>query len=341
MWLPSWQRNRNVSPARERVPAPRSLRRRASFRPRLDALEDRWLPSTLTVLNNLDSGSGSLRADIGKAHNRDTIVFAPSLDGQTITLASGELYIKKNLTIDGPGAGQLTISAGHTSRIFEVAANYSLSLSGLTISNGFADSTQLGGGAISNHGTLEVSSCTLTSNQTGEYGGAILNDYSAKLTVTNTTLSGNFAGYGGAIANHGSLTIMGSTLSANSAVYGGAIYNTSGGALTINNSSLSDNSATDSGDGGAIACDAGSTMTLSNSTLNDDLASNMGGAISIYGPSTTAIATGCTLTNNDDLLGGNAIWIGSGIMTVSNSYFSGGGPYIDGPYTDGGGNTFT
>src|SRR5947209_3927714 len=72
---------------------------RPAFRPTLEALEDRWVPSTLTVLNNLDSGAGSLRADIAAAHNGDTIVFAPSLAGQTITLASGELFIKHSLTI--------------------------------------------------------------------------------------------------------------------------------------------------------------------------------------------------------------------------------------------------
>jgi len=32
------------------------------FRPRLEALEGRWLLSTLSVTNNLDSGPGSLRA---------------------------------------------------------------------------------------------------------------------------------------------------------------------------------------------------------------------------------------------------------------------------------------
>jgi hypothetical protein len=319
MWFPSWQRNRNGSPAVERVLASRSSRRRAGFRPRLDALEDRWLPSTLTVTNNLDSGSGSLRAAINKANRGDTIVFAPSLDGQTITLTSGELTIKKNITINGPAAGQLTISAGHTSRIFEVAAKYSLSLSGLTISNGFADSTQVGGGGIANHGTLAVSSCTLTSDQASEYGGAIINDYSATLAVTNTTLSGNYAYGGGAIANHGSLTITGSTLSANSANFGGAIYNTSGGALTLNNSTLSDNSATDSGDsgiipdGGAILCDAGSRATIN----------------------------GCTITNNSAYAGGGIYnYNDSAFLTVSNTTFSGNsGGDIYGSYIDGGGNT--
>jgi len=46
-------------------------------------LEDRYLLSTLTVLNTGDSGAGSLRDTISAAQNGDTIVFAPSLAGQT------------------------------------------------------------------------------------------------------------------------------------------------------------------------------------------------------------------------------------------------------------------
>src|SRR5947209_6075234 len=94
---------------------------RATCRPRLEALESRWVPSTLTVLNNLDSGTGSLRADIAAAASGDTIVFAPSLAGQTITLAYNELAITKSLTIQGLGAGQLTISGGGHTRVFDVS----------------------------------------------------------------------------------------------------------------------------------------------------------------------------------------------------------------------------
>src|SRR6516225_1711232 len=93
------------------------------FRPRLEALEGRWLPSTLTVTNNLDSGPGSLRAEIAAAQNNDKIVFAPSLNGKTIALTSGELAITKGLTIQGPGASQLTISGNNRFRVFEVNAS--------------------------------------------------------------------------------------------------------------------------------------------------------------------------------------------------------------------------
>src|SRR4051794_33323571 len=90
------------------------------FRPRLETLEGRIVPSTtLTVTNNLDSGAGSLRAEIARANSKDTIVFAPALAGKTITLTSGELDITRSLTIRGPGAGNLSISGGDAWRVFE------------------------------------------------------------------------------------------------------------------------------------------------------------------------------------------------------------------------------
>src|SRR6266700_2689193 len=64
---------------------------RRSFIPRLESLEDRTVLSTLTVLNALDKGAGSLRDTITNAKSGDTIVFDPSLAGQTITLTSDQL----------------------------------------------------------------------------------------------------------------------------------------------------------------------------------------------------------------------------------------------------------
>src|SRR5262249_45194004 len=82
MWFSSWLRNQTSN----RAPKGRAQHRPPRFRPRLEALEDRSLPSTLTVLNSADSGPGSLRAEITAAQNGDTIVFDPSLAGQTINL---------------------------------------------------------------------------------------------------------------------------------------------------------------------------------------------------------------------------------------------------------------
>src|SRR5262249_22715731 len=59
------------------------------------------------VMNNGDSGAGSLRQAILAACPGSTITFANSIN--LITLTSGELVINKNLTIQGPGANLLSV----------------------------------------------------------------------------------------------------------------------------------------------------------------------------------------------------------------------------------------
>ncbi len=92
-----------------------------------------------------------------------------------------------------------------------------------------------------------ISNSTLSGNS-APYGGGIIN-FEGTANISNSTLSGNSATYyGGGIfnlkgtANTGTFTISNSTLSGNSAgVYGGGIYNT--GTVTLSNSTLSGNSA--------------------------------------------------------------------------------------------------
>jgi hypothetical protein len=232
--------------SRRRAPAARP-----TFRPTLQALEDRWLPSTLTVLNNLDSGAGSLRAAIAASKPNGTIIFNPSLNGQTITLTSGELIISNSLTIAGPGAGNLTISGNFASRVFEVGQTQTnaikVTLSGLTISNGVAQDG-LGGGAIENFVSLTVSNCTLSGNAAlGGRGGAIFNT-GIGLTVSGCTLSNNSAAMaGGAIFTRNQTTVVGCTISGNSAPQGGGIDDALG--LTVDHCTVSGNVATSAGGG--------------------------------------------------------------------------------------------
>src|SRR5437660_12692809 len=100
-WLSLWPSANRKSKASRRDPCRghRSAVRR--FVPRVEALECRALPSTLTVLNNADSGDNSLRAMLALASSRDTINFDASLAGQRISLTSGALAIDSSLDIEG------------------------------------------------------------------------------------------------------------------------------------------------------------------------------------------------------------------------------------------------
>jgi hypothetical protein len=299
MSFSSWLRNRTSAHALRGRPQGRAAAPR--FRPHLEELEGRVVPSVLTVTNNNDHGGGSLRFEIAKAQNGDTVNFAPSLDGQTITLTTGELDIgtaktPKTIQIEGPGDSQLAVSGGGVSRVFAVGFPSQLILSGLTITGGYS----IGGGGIYNAGTLTVSGCTLSGNS-GGYGidgGGIYND--GTLTVSGCTLSGNSAYDGGGIYNHGTAMVTNSTLSGNSADFGGGIYNDIFRHLTVSGCTVSDNSAS-------------------------------GGDDPHYGGD---LFFGAGIYNYDG-------FDGYGTLTVSNTTFSGNYPdNILGVYTDGGGNTF-
>jgi hypothetical protein len=330
-----------------------SLGQRAGRQPRLEALEDRWLFSTLTVTNTLDSGAGSLRAQIDAAHSGDTIVFASTLSSSstatdystlssspalsrslkpgkgkghgkpvspppppppppptpTITLTSGQLLITKDLTIQGPGAGQLSITGspilGTGSRAFEVAEGSALTLSGLKISGSSDFWTSYPvvtawagyGGGILNHGTLAASGCTFTGVVFGyAEGGAIFSD--GTLTLSACTVAGGLAQggetRGGGISNWGTATLTNTIVSNNAAqpsaslTYpwsnkGGGIYNQG-------------------------------TITLSGCTVSNNYSRHTGGGIFNYG---TLILSATTVSNNSASFHAFNVY-NAGTMTVQN-----------------------
>jgi len=116
------------------------------------------------------AGTLSLRQAILSAsyYTGDTIQFAPALNGSTITLQAGQLVIPSSMTIQGPGAGKLTISGNNAnpSRIFEI---YTLGASPLAVT---------------------ISGLTLTGGNTGANGGAIYAE-NISLNLQNVVLSGN------------------------------------------------------------------------------------------------------------------------------------------------------
>jgi hypothetical protein len=148
MWLTSLLRSVKRGPERGPRPARNSKHKGRGFLPRLESLENRTVLSTLTVLNNLDKGAGSLRDAIAHARDGDTIVFDQNLSGETITLTSGALVLKNSVDIEGPGASLLAVSGNDTSRVFDISAGLTVTIAGLTITHGRAAGNQGGGGIL-------------------------------------------------------------------------------------------------------------------------------------------------------------------------------------------------
>ena len=272
----------------------------------LERLEDRTLPSTVTVLNTNDSGPDSLRQAMLGASPGDTILFQQGLTG-TIALSS-TLAITENLTIEGPGSGALTISGQNTIQDFSVSNGVSATISGVSIANGYAAV----GGGIFNAGNLVVNDCAISGNSAVIGGGGILNDgaYNA--------VTGRLNGYSALPT----LTLIDSDISSNTAQAGGGVFN-NGGTMTVSNSTFSDNSANTgnhaSGTGGGIFNAYGGTMTVSNSTLSGNSANGDGGGAIFNSNGTTLTVSDSTLSGNSGGSYGGGIYNNGGTLNLTNT----------------------
>src|SRR5262249_7773423 len=178
----------------------------------------RAFTSSVTVTNTNDSGPGSLRQALADANDGDTIQFDPALNGQTITLTSGELVVADSITISGPGPSLLAVSRDSQSpnfRILHIQPNHTVAISGLTISNGRLINVS-GAGIFNDQSTVTITNCVISGNATDSApniqcgGGGIYNNGALSLinsTVTGDSVTNTFAYGGGGILNNGSLTI--------------------------------------------------------------------------------------------------------------------------------------
>jgi hypothetical protein len=352
MWVFPWLRNRTSkgslgwSPGFSRLKPGLQQRPTAQrFRPRLEVLEGRWLPTHfgLTVSSLADSGPGTLRAailaaDAGSPSDEFTIGFRVT---GTIDLQSPLPDLNNSITIRGPGASSLTVERaagvhfnGGAVVNVKLDTGESASISGLTIANGeFSGIVNFGGGiltvancavvnnshpfaggGINNVGTMTINGCIISGN-TAAVGGGISNF--GTLTITGSKLSGNTATLGGGIGNafQGTLTVSDCTLSGNSADLGGGIFS-DGAPTTVRDSVFTGNSATQGG--GIYFGAAPGLLEVEGSTFTDkNTASDSGGGIYNLG---TATVQECHLSGNTAGSAGGGIFNGaSGTLTVKDS----------------------
>ena len=210
------------------------------------------------VINNADSGAGSLRQAIADVCDGGTITFADSVVSP-ITLTNSELLIdNKGLTIQGPGTRPMTISGNHATRVIErrFDSGNPVTLSNLTIADGSAGMDVLAAGVYNNGGgTLNIINCTITGNvnvggDNGGFGGGLGSN--GTMNIVNSTISGNSStgmatGGGGIFNNLGTLNLTNCTISGNSTNTSGGGIRNNGGTVNIQNTIVAGNTASQSG----------------------------------------------------------------------------------------------
>jgi predicted outer membrane repeat protein len=292
--------------------------------------------TTIVVTNTNDSGPGSLRNALSIANDGDTIDATGVSGTILLTSGELQINHNVtingpgagSLAVNGNAASRVFhVFAGLTALISGLTVT-----NGFASGPYPADE---GAGIWNDHAVLTLSSCVVTGNSSAGNGGGIKNDAfnngSATLEINNCTVSSNSAlcapgcPDGGGIYSVGGtavamVTITNSTISGNSAGFeGGGITNY--GSMTVSNCTISGNSA--GAYGGGVQNDG--TLTLSDSIINDNSAGNAsgGGIYNEYESGGTVMVTNCTISGNSATYGGGISNAPTTQLTVMNSTISG------------------
>jgi hypothetical protein len=274
-----------------------------------------------TLVDEIDGsiidGDISIRDAISFAIQGETINFAPSLNGQTISLTLGQITIpNKSLTIDASEllAG-IKINAQGNSRIFNITAPNpnappTDTFKNLTLMNGNANTGDFFGGAIRSEGRLIIEKCTIENSGATRGGGIFVQalgltgtpiDQSEPVdifTLQNSVIRGNLASgdggglfvasytYSGEISD-ARVTITGSRIEGNRALQGGTGH---GGGLFVSFGGFSGPSAIPGSD---------SELVIDRSTISDNQADILGGGVWFQA------GTGTQVTLRDSTISGN------------------------------------
>jgi len=265
--------------------------------------------------NPCQVGDCSLREAVLAADGHpgaDTIDFASSLSSETIDLVLGEIRIRRELAITGPGASKLSVSAGQQSRIFHMTRG-DITIQGLTIRDGREAATPTGpacpdtsapvfthgGGILQDKGDLRLDHVKLRNNAVNSASGGIIGgggiaNIDGTLVVTHSRLTRNDVD-GGAISSGGGIlncvgivklnrtTVDNSSVSSEAIGSGGGVANGEGaahdtGRLNLKESAIELNNVSSEAisEAGGLST-SGGPVKVNQSTINDNSATVIGG----------------------------------------------------------------
>lgn len=185
-------------------------------------------------------------------------------------------------------------------------ASPKLELVDTKVNNNGDANTVMGGGIYAASGVTVTSKNTKFLGNTASSGGGILLCLNSSADLNNSEVSGNKAtGNGGGVyvydATCSLTTSNGTVFRENSGYRGGGIFS-SGGTVTVEDSTFEKNTATD--DGGAIAATQNSSLTVRNSKVLENKAADTAGGI---------LAEKSTLEVTDSIIDGNRASVGGGL----------------------------
>jgi uncharacterized repeat protein (TIGR01451 family) len=303
-----WSKGTGESTTRRR---PAVVRPR-KFLPRLEALEGRLVPAVFNVTSLLDSnaaGSGALRRAItdsnatagpNQIHILTPGVFRLTLNGDSDDNTTGDLDVLNNgVTIANESGGTVVIDAGSLTtpdRVIDVSPTggiISVTITGVTIQGGKRTTRAGGGIAVANSSTLVLNNDIVQSNTTTEFGGGIF-AFNSVVKLNATIVRHNTGSEGGGIGSSQSFS------------------SSPGSDLSITDSLIADNTATDSG-GGLLNS---SNLTISSSTFTNNRADTGGGLFLIGAVDSTL--TNVTISGNSARFGGGLTNESTGVGTLLN-----------------------
>jgi hypothetical protein len=206
-------------------------------------------------------------------------------------IGNAVFVIDRSLTLKGvrtADSGDPTLDGSSLAGVVWVAPNVTVTIVGLTISNG--DTENGNGGGLFNDGSVVTLRDTIVTNNRAWVAGGIMNNFGGIMELLHSTVTDNRShASGGGIYNGGSLTLADSTVSNNTSEKsrGGGIFNFSNrsypksGRMAIVDSTINGNTAAQSGGG---IFNAGSEtgvayVSASGSTIVDNRSGESGGGI--------------------------------------------------------------
>ena len=215
-----------------------------------------------------------------------------------VGLKSDNSEISGNKALYGAGIAASQYTANFASPKLELVVT--------KVNNNGDANTVMGGGIYAASGVTVTSKNTKFLDNTANSGGGILLYLNSSADLNNSEVSGNKAtGNGGGVYVYdatSSLTASnGTVFRENSGYRGGGIFS-SGGTVTVEDSTFEKNTATD--DGGAIAATQNSSLTVRNSKVLENKAADTAGGI---------LAEKSTLEVTDSIIDGNRASVGGGL----------------------------